>query len=531
AEILVTGDQMGYAEVEIEAGTLLVDDLRLDVQHEGGDSDYGALRLRGGVSGAGGLTKAGAGIATLTGDGKSYTGATIVEQGVLQLTEPATPLSSSALAVLAGGQLRLTSGTGSGDPARNYAFGGTLSLSGTGRGIEIAEGNGNGKLGALRYDPGSSNDHAIISSPVSLAAAATVHVEGSSNLLEVTQALTGSSAFTKTGGGTLFLNGDQSAQSFPIAVTSGSLEIQGALGSTIDLSPTATLKGYGSTAAITGEGAVVLNQELLEAPASNASRYSFTLSSNSAPNVNSPAASLNGTAILENAPTGVLGLDFYLTGLAQGLGAISQGGIIVPSAVDLERALASAEIRVFSADSSGGHSFEGQNWRAVQGYSLAVVEASLGQAAPFSQVLILELTNESATPESFEAWRMATFNAGELADPAVSGPLASPFGDGIHNLLRYALGVPAGESALAYQPRAASGASEIELNLPFDSRRQGISVVLESSDSLADWSAATVLFNSTVDASPTTIGNGRIQILVSRAQAGKQFYRVRVTEE
>ena len=530
AEILVTGDQTGYAEVEIEAGTLLVDDLRLDIQHEGGDSDYGALRLRGGVSGVGGLTKAGAGIATLTGDGKSYTGATLVEQGVLQLTEPATPLTSSALAVLAGGQLRLTSGTGSGDPARNYAFGGTLSLSGTGRGIEIAEGNGNGKLGALRYDPGSSNDHAIISSPVSLAAAATVHVEGSSNLLEVSQALTGSSALTKTGGGTLFLNGDQSAQSFPIAVTSGSLEIQGTLGSTIDLSPTATLKGYGSTAAITGEGAVVLNQELLEAPVSNASRYFFTFSSASAPNVNSPSASLNGTAIFESAPTGVLGLNFYLTGSAQGLGSISQGGIIVPSSVDLESALASAEIRVFSADSSGGHQFEGQNWRAVQGFSLAVVETSLGQAAPFSQVRILELTNEESTPGAFEAWQMATFNAAELADPAISGALASPFGDGVNNLLRYALGVPQGESAQAHQPKLVADASGIGIDFPFDDRRGGVSVLLESSDSLMDWSEATVLFHSAVDPPATTIGDGRIRINDERVQVGQRFYRLRVIQ-
>ncbi|MDB4732192.1 chitobiase/beta-hexosaminidase C-terminal domain-containing protein [bacterium] len=134
AEIRVTGDNEGFAELEVEAGTILTSDLRVDVQNEAGDSEYGALRLRSGFSGPGGLIKTGSGIATLTGDGKIFNGATVIERGVLQLTEPASPAASSSLAVLSGGQLRLTSGNGSGDPARDYAFGGTLSLSGIGAG-------------------------------------------------------------------------------------------------------------------------------------------------------------------------------------------------------------------------------------------------------------------------------------------------------------------------------------------------------------------------------------------------------------
>lgn len=530
AEILVTGDQDGFAELEVDAGTILTSDLKLDIQHEGGDSDYGALRLRSLITGSGGLTKTGAGIATLTGVGKNYSGATVIEQGVLQVTEPAAPLATSSLAVLSGGQLRLTSGTGSGDPARDYSFGGTLSLNGTGRGSEIADGNGNGKLGALRYDPGSTDDQAIISSPVSLAAAASIHVEGSSNILEISTPLAGVHPLTKSGGGTLFLSGDQSGQSFPIAVNAGALEIHGALGSAIDLSPTATLKGFGSTAAITGEGSVILHQALLEAPASNASRYSFVFSSNSAPNLTSPSASLNGTAVLENAPTGILGLDFYLTGTAQNFGAVSQGGLIVPSSVNLESAIATAQIRVFSADLSGGHEFEGQIWRPIQGFSLKVAEASLGQPAPFSQVRILELTNESDTLGSFAAWQMATFSAAELVDPAISGSLASPFGDGLNNLLRYALGVPDGESALGYQPRIVSNASGVGMEFPFDLRRDDITVIVESSDTLGDWSEAAILFNSAVDTTLNTIGNGRIRVGDSRVQVEKRFYRIRVIE-
>lgn len=531
SEIRVTGSNEGYAELEVEAGVILANDLRVDVQHLEGDSDYGALRLRGAWSGAGGFTKAGSGIATITGSGKNYTGATVIERGVLQLTEPAAPSTSSSVSVLPGGQLRLTSGTGSGDPARDYAFGGTLSLSGIGRESEIADGNGNGKLGALRYEPGNSDNHALISTPVTMSMTSEIHVDGSSNLLELSMPLTGSDPLTKSGGGTLLLSGDQSALSYPIVVSSGGLQIQGALGSEIHLSPTATLKGHGSTEAITGEGAVVLNQTLLEAPASNASHYSFVFGASGSPNLVSPAASSNSAAIVESAPTGILGLDFYLTGTAQIADAVSQGGLIVPASADLDHALATATIRVFSADPAGMHEFEGQNWSPVSEFELTSVEASLGQPAPFSQVRILELTNGRDESSTFTAWQQATFSAAELADPAISGPLASPFGDGVDNLLRYAFGVPSGANAFAYLPKLSSDASGFGVDFPFDVGRSDIAVIVESTDTLNDWSSATILFDSSGGFYPALDGQGRIRISDSRDQVTKRFYRVRVIEE
>jgi glucuronoarabinoxylan endo-1,4-beta-xylanase len=43
---------------------------------------------------------------------------------------------------------------------------------------------------------------------------------------------------------------------------------------------------------------------------------------------------------------------------------------------------------------------------------------------------------------SFAGWRADNFTIGELADPEISGPDAIPAGDGISNLLKYALGLP-----------------------------------------------------------------------------------------
>jgi len=528
AEIEVTGTDDGFAELEVDAGIILSSDLRLEVQNVAGDSEYGALRLRSGWSGSGGLTKAGSGITSLTGSGKSYTGATVVELGVLRLTEPAAPSASSSLSVMPGGQLRLVSGTGSGDPARDYTFGGTLHLSGEGRGVEIPDGGGNGKRGALRYEPGNDDNHAIVSTSVSLSAPATVHVEGVTNLLELSQPLVGSDELTKSGGGTLFLAGDQSAQSYPISVESGALEIQSALGSVVDIAPTANLEGYGSVASVTGEGGIVLEQTLIEADSSSASRYAFVFGASGDPILGNAASSGNAAAILENAPTGVLELDLYLTGAAQAPGAVSRGGIIVPASQDLVGALSSAHVRVFLADPMGSHPFGDGSWSQVTNYSLKLVQADLGQSAPFEQLKILELTNGPA--DSFEDWRQRTFSAAELADPLISGPQASPFGDEVENLLRYAFGVPAGEGVSHYLPGINSDSSGIGVEFPYNGSRDDISVVVESSDTLHDWSGAVILFDSAMDSPPVANELRRIRIVDSRPEVQSRFYRVRVVQ-
>ena len=152
AEVIINGNGTGFVEFENEAGVILESTLQLEVNNSLGDPDHGGLRLREQWSGSGGLIKTGIGMASLTGSGKDYSGATLVDEGVLRLTEPASPTGTSSIAVLPGGQFRLTSGTEVGEAPRDYGFGGPLSLSGIGRGIEIPDGEGFGKLGALRYE-------------------------------------------------------------------------------------------------------------------------------------------------------------------------------------------------------------------------------------------------------------------------------------------------------------------------------------------------------------------------------------------
>jgi hypothetical protein len=306
------------------------------------------------------------------------------------------------------------------------------------------------------------------------------------------------------------------------------LEIQSALGSVVDLAPTSNLEGYGSVASVTGEGGIVLDHTVIEAGSSSASRYAFVFGSSGDPVLGNPASSGNAALILENAPTGVLELDLYLSGSAQASGAVSRGGLIVPALEDLIGALSWAAVRVFSSDLAGSHQFGDQSWTQISNYSLKVVPADLGQAAPFEQVKILELTNGPA--DSFEDWRQRTFSAAELADPLISRPQASPFGDGMQNLLRYAFGVPAGENASGYLPRIKTDSSGIGVEFPYDGSRDDLKVVVESSDSLQDWTGAVILFDSSMGSPPVANELRRIRIVDSRTEVQSRFYRVRIVQ-
>ncbi len=55
----------------------------------------------------------------------------------------------------------------------------------------------------------------------------------------------------------------------------------------------------------------------------------------------------------------------------------------------------------------------------------------------FDNIAVLGMAAQTVRP--FDGWRNAYFDAGELADPAISGPTATPMNDGIPNLVKYVL--------------------------------------------------------------------------------------------
>ncbi len=260
ALLTVAGGGSGFVEFGTSESILLESDLLIAITNlnaihglEGVlEDDYGALRLRNNWTGPGGLTKTGAGVMSMTGSGKEYLGPTVVDFGVLRLTEPATPSQTASMTVHPGGQLRLVS---EGD--RLYPLGGTLSLNSMGRGGDVPVGEELGLLGALRFDPGSNGNRAELTNSVVMAGPTSVHVDGADNALVLSGDLSGPGLFSKSGGGTLVLSGDSQGYTVPVIVSNGQLQVDGHLGSaTVTVRADAVVRGSGRIEDLSGVGMV-----------------------------------------------------------------------------------------------------------------------------------------------------------------------------------------------------------------------------------------------------------------------------------
>lgn len=526
ARIEVGGTAEGYVEFEVLAGTVLQSDLRLHVTNIVGDFEHGALRLRANWSGPGGLIKSGLGVASLTGDAKIYTGATVIEQGVLLVTQPATPTASPAITVQPGGQLRLISANDAEGP-RIYTFGGPLFLGGFGRGPEIPEHQVLGKLGALRYDPGTQDNEAIVTNPIQLTGPTDLHVDGARNVLELAGVISGPHPITKTGGGTLRLSADSTGYTQPIQVENGAVALAGLIGSPINVvGSVSTLTGHGQVGAITGSGNLKLDGTMLQAAAVSSLTHSFVFGRTGSPLYAPPTATGNGVLVLPSAPVSPQALDIYLAEVPS-LGDVFRGGYFVPFNVNLAASLAGVPKRVFIPDAQGAHTFANQTWSQISNVQFTTV----AEAADFGQGLvqgkILEV-RVGGVPATFAAWQAAAFpNPADLANPLVSGPGADPQGTGVPNLLRYALGLALTDDPSQRALQFTGSASAPAIRFLFDSGRNDIAYVVEATSDIADWSSPTILFDSRTDFPPVA-QSGWITVNDPATSGTQRFYRLRV---
>jgi autotransporter-associated beta strand protein len=529
ARIEVNGTGTGFVEFEVEAGVMLESDLELDIRNTAGHPDHGALRLRGGWQGAGGLLKTGPGVASLTGDGKHFIGAVAIDEGVLQVTEPATPRFARGVSVAAGGQLRLTSGSGGGD-TRRYGFGGRLQLAGGGRDSGLPAGDGYGLLGALRYEPGSNDNHAIVTNTIEISAPASIHVDGTRNLLELTGPLGGVHGFIKSGGGTLLLNGQNGLYAGAVTVSNGALRVAGALGSAIEVEAAALLGGDGRAGPLSGQGQVLIDGGILHAPSADGLSYAVMLAHPGDTRQFEAPGWGNGLLRLDAAPGNVGMVSFYVTAPGQGEPEqVFRGGLFVPPAADLEGALASAFIRVFIPDPGGAHAFAGQLWTLSGDAAVTVVDGEGYFDNGYGTGKTLRVAVPSADPVSgYAAWRIAQFpDPADQADPAVSGPFATPLDDGVSNLARYALDLDWDQDVSPYHPSVAIEEGRPVVALPVRADRADLVTRLLASDDLADWEQ--VLFDSLVDpVEPDPRGWIRVADDGPDGVGVRRFYRVEI---
>src|SRR6185436_16923440 len=92
----------------------------------------------------------------------------------------------------------------------------------------------------------------------------------------------------------------------------------------------------------------------------------------------------------------------------------------------------------------------------------------------------------------FELWQMEQFTAAQLANSGISGPLAAPAGDGVANLIKYALGLaPFSQAPRTLTPfRVQNGAAVLTYARP--AAATDIAYIVQISSNLSVWSNSTV---------------------------------------
>ncbi|MCX6969331.1 MAG: carboxypeptidase-like regulatory domain-containing protein [Verrucomicrobia bacterium] len=148
----------------------------------------------------------------------------------------------------------------------------------------------------------------------------------------------------------------------------------------------------------------------------------------------------------------------------------------------------------------------------------------------------------SSTPASYATWKTtAGFSESDLTTAAISGESADPDGDGLTNLMEYALGgSPKVADAATIAPAVDSNGSQIQISFHCDDSRKDIIYSVQSSSDLApnSWTdiaqsigggpMTAVSGRSTV----TDPGSGARTVIVSTALpvSGKLFLRVKAAK-
>jgi autotransporter-associated beta strand protein len=489
----------GHVAIDCNNPVTLAEDLSLLVnQTDGGDPEQGALLLKNEWSGPGGLIKQGPGLASLSGEGKLFTGALVVEQGALRVSDSAVPEAASGVTVYPGGQLRLFSIGSATEPSVHSFGGGALEIGGTGRGGSLPLGQGYGLQGALRYDPEGSGNLAVLSNALELSSDAHVYVDGVGNTLRLEGAITANgNRLVKSGEGELVLSAASPPLEAPsIYVEAGTLSIDVLHPAGITLGFGTVLSGSGQVDAVSGVGMIALDDERLTAAQSTAMGISALLTT---PGDSPNNGGLILTSQLSPLPIAPQSIDLYLAPSSNPVpGDRFRGGLVVPENFDLTAALAGTAVNLFVADPTGDVAYLGENYRAA----ITADELSWSVSGRTLEVL------QEGTPTSYEQWRGLQFaDAEDSSDDAISGPEATG-DDGMANLVRYAFNLDLDDPIGAVMPELDRESGRFLFT--HDPEKSDVAWVVRSSTDLLDWS--NVLFDSRMHSLPEPDPDGRIGI-------------------
>lgn len=132
-------------------------------------------------------------------------------------------------------------------------------------------------------------------------------------------------------------------------------------------------------------------------------------------------------------------------------------------------------------------------------------------------------------PLTYEAWRAVRFpDPDDFADPDISGLMASPAGDGIPNLLRFAFKLPARGAARTAMPRLERPGGGWTLSFPYDPGLRGLRWIVETTVDIADWTGAETIFDSSLDPLLPDPAGRLLLALPESPDTPRRFFRLRL---
>jgi autotransporter-associated beta strand protein len=308
--------------------------------------------------------------------------------------------------------------------------------------------------------------------------------------------ITGSGSLAMNGSGTWVLS-QANTYSGTTIISQGTLQILGSLaaGSAVTVGGGGILSGSGSIG-----GPVTVNGVLSPGTASIGSlKVTNTLA-------------LSGTASLRISKSGSTLSNDSVTGLS----SVNYGGALVAGKTGSGTLAAGDTFTLFAAGS-------------YTGLFSSITLPALGSGLQWNLSNLSvngSISVMSATPWS--QWQSLYFSMAQRANPAVSGYNAAPAGDGISNLLKYALGnnpFTRGSLPVATDVETLNGNRYLRLTVTRNAAATDVSTVIEVRGDFnqGGWSSA----NTTVEVNTATTLVVRDNIAIGTAQ--KRFIHLKVT--
>jgi len=155
-------------------------------------------------------------------------------------------------------------------------------------------------------------------------------------------------------------------------------------------------------------------------------------------------------------------------------------------------------------------------------YTTPYASGAASVSASYSNISSANIDVTASTP--WKTWVTSTFSADEAQDPTVSGPLATPAGDGITNLLKYALNANPKASTPDLLPALALDGDNITFTYRQNNAATDLTYVVDQSQDLTTWTTASPCTTVLSDDGVTR----HLQATFPRGTATKLLLRLRV---